>query len=280
MTSKLLLSCSLMGLLAAAPRLTAAQTPTLPALADTTHKYENPSGEAAPSRRPFFKSKGFRAAIVPAVLIGYGASTINGHGLYSSYDANKDIRRVFGTYRSHLDDYLQWAPYLEVGAVLLAGVESHDDRLNLGLIILKSEAIMLSSVYVVKSLAGVQRPDGSDNLSFPSGHTAQAFLAASIVHTEFRDKSQWYGIGAYTLATSVAALRMINNKHWQSDVVAGAGFGILSAHLAYLSHRNRWGRKSIGRDVGLVPTWSPGSGAGVLLSWRPSKSNSLAHQAH
>jgi membrane-associated phospholipid phosphatase len=96
-------------------------------------------------------------------------------------------------------------------------------------------------------------------------------LAASIVHTEFRDKSPWYGIGAYTIAASVAALRMINNKHWQSDVFAGAGFGILSAHLAYLSHRNRWGRKAIGRDVGFVPTWSPAGGTGVLLSWRPSK---------
>jgi hypothetical protein len=50
-------------------------------------------------------------------------------------------------------------------------------------------------------------------------------------------------VGAYTIATSVGALRMLNNKHWQSDVFAGAGIGILSAHAAYLSHRNRWGRK-------------------------------------
>ena len=109
---------------------------------------------------------------------------------------------------------------------------------------------MLASVFAVKNLTNITRPDGTAT-AFPSGHTAQAFLAASIVHTEFRDKSQWYGIGAYTIATSVAAYRMINNKHWQSDVVAGAGFGILSAHLAYLTHRNRWGRKSIGRDIGM-----------------------------
>ena len=128
---------------------------------------------------------------------------------------------------------------------------------------------MLASTFAVKYLAHETRPNGADNLSFPSGHTAQAFLAASIVHTEFRDKSQWYGVGAYTIATSVAALRMINDKHWQSDVVAGAGFGILSAHLAYLSHRNRWGRKPIGRDVGLVPTWSPAGGTGFSLTWRP-----------
>jgi len=253
-----------------APRLAAAQVPrATPARADTAHKYQNITGATAPGHRPFFKSKGFRAAIVPAVLIGYGASTINGHGIYSSYDAKKDIRRAFGTYRNHVDDYLQWAPYLEVGGVLLAGVGSRDDRVNLGLIVLKSELIMLSSVYIVKELTGVQRPDSSDRRSFPSGHTAQAFLAASIVHTEFRDKSPWYGIGAYTLATGVAAFRMINNKHWESDVVAGAGFGILSAHLAYLSHRNRWGRKPIGRGVSLAPLWSPAGGTGLSVTWRP-----------
>ena len=272
MISRYLLALALLLPLAETPQLATAQIPqstTTPA--DTTHKYENPGGIAATAKQSFFKSKGFRAVIVPAVLIGYGASTINGHGFYSSYAAKSDIRRSFGTYRNHLDDYLQFAPYLEIGGVLLAGVESRNDRVNLGLIVLKSELIMLSSVYIVKKLTAVQRPDSSDRLSFPSGHTAQAFLAASLVHTEFRDKSQWYGIGAYTLATGVAAFRMINNKHWESDVFAGAGFGILSAHLAYLSHRNRWGRKPIGRDLGIVPLWSPAGGTGLSVTWRPSK---------
>jgi hypothetical protein len=176
MIPKLLLSLAVVLSLAEAPQRGAAQTPQLtPAAADTTHKYEDPSAGLAPTRKSFFKSKGFRAVIVPAVLIGYGASTINGNGLYSSYDAKKDIRRAFGSYRSRVDDYLRWAPYLEIGGALLAGVESRDDRINLGLIVLKSQAIMFASVYIVKRLAGVQRPDSSDRRSFPSGHTAQAF---------------------------------------------------------------------------------------------------------
>ncbi|GAA4024034.1 hypothetical protein GCM10022409_04920 [Hymenobacter glaciei] len=253
------------------PITAAAQLPTT-APTDTTHKYQSSAGAAAATKKTFFNSKGFRAAIVPALLIGYGASTINGNGLYSSYDVRNDVRYVFGDYRSHIDDFLQWAPYLEIPAVLLAGVESRSDRVNLGLVILKSEAIMLGSVYIVKTLTHVERPDGSNTLSFPSGHTAQAFLAASIVHTEFRDKSQWYGIGAYTLATSVAAFRMINDKHWESDVIAGAGFGILSAHLAYLTHRNRWGHKPTGRGIGdtsLRPMWTPTGGTGLCFTWQP-----------
>jgi membrane-associated phospholipid phosphatase len=247
-----------------------AQVPLNPAApaADTTHKYENLAGLPAPVKKPFFKSKAFRAAIVPAVLIGYGAYTFNGGGFYTNQEARRDIHRVFPKTDSRIADYLIFAPYLELGAVALAGVQSHNDRINVLLIIAKSEAIMLGSTFVVKALSHEERPDGSDNLSFPSGHTAQAFLAASIVHTELRDKSQWYGIGAYTLATGVGVLRMVVDKHWQSDVVAGAGFGILSAHLAYLTHRNRWGRKSIGRDVGVMPTFY-GSTPGLTLTWRP-----------
>ncbi|HEX8328912.1 MAG TPA: phosphatase PAP2 family protein [Hymenobacter sp.] len=241
----------------------------IPVPTDTTHKFENPAGVSSPDKAKWYKSKLFRATIVPAALIGYGFYTSNGGGFYTNTDANRDIRKLFPTYRTRLDDILLVAPYLELGAVALAGVESRNDRINTLLIIAKGEAIMLASTFAVKYISRKERPDGSDNLSFPSGHTAQAFLAASIVHTEFRDKSQWYGVGAYTIATSVAALRMINSKHWQSDVVAGAGFGILSAHLAYLSHRNRWGRKPIGRDLGFAPMWTPAGGTGLSLTWRP-----------
>ncbi len=247
--------------------------------ADTTwHKYQPPPG-AAP--RPWYRGKLVRASIVPAVLIGYGISVVDGHGFYSSYDAKRDIQRNFPNFNNHLDDYLQWAPYLELGAVLAFGVESRNDRVNLALLLAKSEALMLGSVYLIKLSTQHERPDGSDFRSFPSGHTAQAFLAASIVHTELRDKSQWYGVGAYALATTVGAFRMLNNKHWEADVFAGAGVGILSAHLAYLSHRHRWGRHPADRPgVGLAlpkppksswqvsPTLLPGGGLGFYASWR------------
>ena len=264
---------ALLGLLlrTAAPAL--AQVPLRPAPAapaDTTHKYENPAGVPAAARQPFLKSKVFKAVAIPAVLIGYGAYTVNGHGFYTNQDAQRDIHRLFPSSKTRVADILIFVPYAELAAVELFGVEGRNDRINTLLIIAKSEAIMLSSTFLVKHLTKEERPDGSDRLSFPSGHTAQAFLAASIVHTEFRDKSQWYGIGAYAVATSVAGLRMIVDKHWQSDVVAGAGFGILSAHLAYFTHRNRWGRKAIGRDVGLVPTFY-GNTPGLCLTWRPSK---------
>ena len=262
----------LLGLLLSATTPALAQVPlnptTTPAATDTTHKYENPAGVPAVAKRPFFKSKLFRAVAIPAALIGYGAYLSGGNGFYTDNEARRDVHRVFPSSQSRIADVLIFVPYLELGAVALAGVESRNDRINTLLIIAKSEAIMLSSTFLLKHIAQKGRPDGSDNLSFPSGHTAQAFLAASIVHAEFRDKSQWYGIGAYSVATSVAVLRMVVDKHWQSDVIAGAGFGILSAHLGYLTHRNRWGRKSIGRDISVMPTYY-GSTPGLSLTWRP-----------
>ncbi|NML64429.1 phosphatase PAP2 family protein [Hymenobacter sp. RP-2-7] len=256
---------------------TLAQVPLNPAApaapaapVDTTHKYENPLGVPVAARpKPFFHKKLVKALIVPTVLIGYGAYTVGGNrGFYTNQEAQCDVHRLFPSSQTRVADLLIFAPYLELGATALLGVQGRNDRVNVLLVIAKSEAIMLGSTFLVKSLTHEQRPDGSDNLSFPSGHTAQAFLAASIVHTELRDKSQWYGIGAYTIATSVGVLRMVVDKHWQSDVVAGAGFGILSAHLAYLTHRNRWGRKPIGRDLGIIPTFY-GNTPGLCLTWRP-----------
>ncbi|MCI1187144.1 phosphatase PAP2 family protein [Hymenobacter sp. DH14] len=241
-----------------------------PTPTDTTKKYANPGGVSTPGSKPFFKSKLFKAVAIPAVMITYGAITATGNsGINRS--ARDFTQKQFRPVSTGFDNTLIIAPYFELAAVALAGVESRNDRINTLLIIAKGEAIMLASTFAVKYLANETRPNGADNLSFPSGHTAQAFLAASIVHTEFRDKSQWYGVGAYTIATSVAALRMINDKHWQSDVVAGAGFGILSAHLAYLSHRNRWGRKSIGRDIGMSPAYFGSGATGMTVTWQPKK---------
>ena len=240
-----------------------------PAAADTLHKFEKPAGAlAAAGRKPFFQRKLVRASLVPAVLIGYGLSTINGHGFYSSYQAKADIKQTFPNFRTTVDNYLQFVPYLELAGVALLKVETRDDRLNTLLLIGKSEAIMLASVYATKFITNIDRPNGA-SYAFPSGHTAQAFLAASIVHNKLRDKSQWYGIGAYAVATGVGALRMLNNKHWESDVFAGAGFGILSAHLAYLSHRNRWGRSPRLVGLNVAPAYFGGGTPGLTLSWRP-----------
>lgn len=225
---------------------------------DTLRKYEKSRPDSL--KVPFYKSKLFRATIVPAVLIGYGVSTIKDNGIYSSYDMRDDVLRHNPDFHSGLDNALLLAPYVELAVVNLLQQKSNNDFVNTALVTLKAEAVMAVLVFGLKEVTNLERPNGENDKSMPSGHTAQAFLAASIVHTELRHRSQWYGVGAYGIATGVGALRVLKNKHWQSDVFVGAGIGILSSHLSYLSHRNRWGRK----PFTLIPTYNSNA-AGVAL---------------
>ena len=244
-----------------------AQVTAAPPAPDTVHRVAAPA-TAAPA---WYRGRLVRSTVVPAVLIGYGISTLQGHGFYSSYQAQADAQRAFPGFHFTVDNYLGYVSYLGLAGAELAGVHPQHDLLNTALLVAKAELLLTAAVYGLKYTTHVERPSSKDDHSFPSDHAAQAFLAASIVNLELRDQSHWYGVGAYGLATSVAVLRVLNNKHWESDVLAGAGLGILSAHVAYLTHQNRWGRPARGRGVGLTmaPMYFPGNGTGLRITWRP-----------
>jgi membrane-associated phospholipid phosphatase len=96
-----------------------------------------------------------------------------------------------------------------------------------------SNLFVTGAVQITKRISHEWRPDSSDRYSFPSGHTATAFAGAEFLRLEYNDVSVWYGIGGYAVAALTGYLRMYNDKHWFSDVLAGAGVGILSTDLAY-----------------------------------------------
>ena len=86
----------------------------------------------------------------------------------------------------------------------------------------------ISTGYLLKYTIKRERPDGSDNRSFPSGHTLFAFTGAELTRMDYG----WgWGGGAYAVAVYTGAERIWCNKHWFTDVLAGAGIGILSAHV-------------------------------------------------
>ena len=84
--------------------------------------------------------------ILPAVLIGYGLTTLKNNGLYSSYQAKTDIQRTFGNQGAPIDNYQVFSPYVEFGALLLFKVNCKNDMVNTLLIIGKSEILMLAIV--------------------------------------------------------------------------------------------------------------------------------------
>jgi membrane-associated phospholipid phosphatase len=88
-------------------------------------------------------------------------------------------------------------------------------------------------VYPIKIIVSRERPNGSDNRSFPSGHATRAFVSAEFLHQEFGHLSPWVSIAGYTTASATAYLRLYQNEHWLSDVLAGAAIGMASTKLVY-----------------------------------------------
>jgi hypothetical protein len=95
--------------------------------------------------------------------------------------------------------------------------------------------------YTVKRI----RPDGSRHNSFPSGHTATAFMTATMLHKEYGWRSPWFSIGGYTAAAVTGVSRILNNKHWMTDVASGAAIGIGSVHLGYFITDKIFGEKGL-----------------------------------
>ena len=210
------------------------------------------------------KSNWKKIVIAPVALISLGLLSTTDNEIFDGreiYDAlNKSPN-----FHTHADDYLQYAPIAGVYALNLFGIKGQHDFANRTALLIKSELIEMAMVLPLKKLTAVPRPDSGAPNSFPSGHTAQAFAAATFFHKEYGKKYPWLSVVAYGSASTVGVLRIMNHRHWVSDVLVGAGIGILSTNLAYLTHQNKWGgkkRKLSGMVV--APTYGQRS-VGVFL---------------
>lgn len=138
-------------------------------------------------------------------------------------------------FHHRFDDQLQFGGIALSTGLKLAGVEGRSAwgryLASAGL----SYAAMALMVNVVKYSAHEMRPDGSTANSFPSGHTATAFVGATVLHKEYGlTRSPWYSVAGYAMATTTGVMRSLNNRHWISDILVGAGIGILSTDLGYM----------------------------------------------
>ena len=172
--------------------------------------------------------------IIPAVFISYGTLAQVSKPL-QRLDENIDmeVNRQFTKHRT-IDDYLQYAPITSVYGLDWLGIKAKHTFRDRTFVAITSHLIMGGTVQTIKMATCVERPDGSNRHSFPSGHTATAFVGAHILYKEYKDVSPWIGITGYAVATTVGTMRILNRKHWFSDVVTGAGIGILSVEIGYL----------------------------------------------
>lgn len=144
--------------------------------------------------------------------------------------ASTNYKRYHG---DGIDDVLQYTPMAASFLLKAAGVKcrsSWEQRLY------KSGASFIlcsGTTYLLKHSIHKMRPDGTDNRSFPSGHTAIAFSGATVLHKEFGKTSPWISVAGYAVATITAVDRVRRNRHHWEDVATGAAIGFLSAQASY-----------------------------------------------
>ena len=137
------------------------------------------------------------------------------------------------------DDLRKGAPFYDIGSVSrfvpsvlhmglgLAGVPSKHAFVDRALESTIAYTCSLSAGYLLKWAVARERPDHSDLRSMPSGHTLFAFTGAGLTGIDY---GPGWAAGAYAVAVFTGAERLWGNRHWMTDVLAGAGIGILSAY--------------------------------------------------
>ncbi|GAB3935174.1 phosphatase PAP2 family protein [Mucilaginibacter myungsuensis] len=188
----------------------------------------------APDTVPHLRSK-LLSLVPPTLLIGYGVTSFY----------VKPIRNIDFWVRDQADDYqivpnsrfeniVQYAPLAFTYGLNLAGVRGKHTFVDRTLVLAMAMGLNKVATSITKQGTNRMRPNGTDDFSFPSGHTSKAFVAAEFMAQEMGDVSPWYTVLGYSCATFTAMSRVSHKDHWFSDVIAGAGVGILSTKGAYL----------------------------------------------
>ena len=197
--------------------------------------------------------------IVPTVLVSVGAFGIKNGWFHKKI--NEPVRDGLADLRRDnyvkIDDYIQYLPVAAHLGMGLVGVESRHPFRERFVAAATSSLVMAAMVNTIKNCDDEERPNSHGFSSFPSGHTATAFMGAELIRLEYGN--DWCTVGAYTVACGVGFLRLYNNKHWLNDVLAGAGIGILSARIGYWMlpvwrHLFRWDRTKA-PAMSAVPTY-------------------------
>ena len=203
--------------------------------------FQRASLDSTPARSTTFRW------VAPTVLISAGLALTpnypNSH--FDRFYVRSEIQDKIH-FRTHADNYLQYGPVVAWAGLSLAGVKGRSQPLDRAFIGLLAYGISTVAVLGLKHATHELRPDGSDSYSFPSGHTANAFTGASLLDREFSGISPWIPVGGYAMAASTGILRMTNDRHWVSDVLIGAGIGLLSTEVAYRVYP--WLKHKLGRS--------------------------------
>lgn len=212
-----------------------------------------------PKKKGLFREGSFlKQSIVPASLLVTGIVLSDSDfedGIQKSLQ--NALRNDFST---SLDDRTRNIPIAQMYIADILGVQARnhwfDQTKNMVISILLTDLLTMQ----LKKAAGKQRPDDTDFESWPSGHTSHAFATASVLYEEFKYSSPLLAYSGYLFAATTGFLRMANNRHFFSDVLAGAGVGILVTKLVYkYDYLIPWNPFLKKNNMALLPRYSEGT---------------------
>lgn len=200
----------------------------------------------------------FKKSIAPLSLMTAGI-LLTDSGFEKSF--NTTTRNWVGdNFKTNLDDYTRYAPVATMYIADLSGISSKnhwfDQTKNMAI------SMILTDVFTKAIKRGVFkiRPDRSNDNAFPSGHTSVAFATGAVAYEELKHSSPVLAYSSYGFATITGGLRMANNKHWVSDVLVGAGLGILVTKIVYhFDYLFKWNPFLKSKNSVLIPRYSEGS---------------------
>jgi membrane-associated phospholipid phosphatase len=185
-----------------------------------------------------YKNKIKIGSVIAIGLIGTGVymelSENKDHWYSNKYAFQEMVFDKIPNYETVIDDYTQFAALGVATSMIVLDPLKKSKFGEQFAHLFVAEFIGVSTMGILKKVTKRPRPDGSKMNSFPSGHTTQAFIAARFLDREFKDDYPWLVYTGYVLASFTGASRILNNRHWISDVLVGAGLGILSVDLTYL----------------------------------------------
>jgi len=201
--------------------------------------------------------------IFPSALLTMGL-ILNGSRAEKQFQTY--VRNYTGDgFRVHVDDYLQYAPIVQIIASDIAGLRAKHHWFDQFKYLLISQAVTVSITSGLKELYYKQRPDGMPH-SFPSGHTSFAFVNAGVFRHEFESSAPVWAYSGYLMALTTGPMRIANNRHWVSDVLTGAGIAMLVTEFVYhIEPMKSWNPfVKTGHEVSLIP-YSGNAGSGVWV---------------
>lgn len=172
--------------------------------------------------------------IIPGSFILYGSLKSSVTSIQrTDDDIMASIKRNHPNFSTTADDYLMWAPSASIYLMDALHVKTRHSFTE-HLILDAGSIVVAGGVgFVMRKISHNIEVYNTQGTKFPSGHTTNAFRGAEIFHQELKTLHPLLSYSGYLVATSVGVLRMYNKAHLLSEVLAGAGLGIVSAKLTY-----------------------------------------------